>query len=175
MVPGNSFVPREVPQGTLRLVTNSPSCMLQAFFKRCFYAVSLQSVCCAFSLRVGTPLPRALWALSEPRLLIFKIPGFISHWLEELGEICPLWFSTPNTVDLSSPCKKLLCVSLFLTLLSGHGFFLPLVRSTGLSSPLHPCPSYIFNVASFLHLVAEFVLSVFGSFWGVLYTDVSSI
>ena len=40
-----------VSQGhTLRLVNNSPSLMLQEFFKLCFYVVSLWPVCCTVPL-----------------------------------------------------------------------------------------------------------------------------
>ena len=51
------------------------------------------SICCL--LNAGTQLPNTLWALPELNLLIFKIPGFKSCWLET-HEIQPLSLSKPN-------------------------------------------------------------------------------
>ena len=78
MVPASSFVSGEVPQGTLRLVSNSPSCMVQMFSNCCSYAIFPMAVCYALSLRVGTQHPIMIWALSEPSCLMSKVLGYMS-------------------------------------------------------------------------------------------------
>ena len=65
----------------LRWVNNSfPSISRTNSFSTCwFYIASEWAVCHAVSLRAGTQLSFALWALPELRLLIFKILGFKSN------------------------------------------------------------------------------------------------
>ena len=79
MVAASSFAPGEVLQGTLRLVNNSflyAPCVFQTaasmLYLRWLFVMFFQGTDSASYHPLGSP---------RPSLLIFKVPGFTSHWL----------------------------------------------------------------------------------------------
>ena len=104
-MPARSFVPGEVPQGTLRLVNNSPSHISQAFFKLLLLGCISKGHLWFSLSKGGDSAPYARWALSELSGLIFKVLGFKFCWLKELTKFGTLTFNAKCYGDSSSPCR----------------------------------------------------------------------
>lgn len=121
----------------------------------CFHA-SCPCVVCLPSLQEQHG---ALWALSQPSLLTFKTRGFMPHWLPKLMKFSPSHFPIPCLWGIILMFFQ--CASLSFAILHDYGslpFTAPLIHFS-----FKPClrTSYLFDLASSLPLVAEFVPSVF--------------
>ena len=106
----------------------------------------------------------ALWSISQPIPLIFKIPGFISPTdCKNSYNLAPLIFQANSFREMSSLCLPL-SAPLSLALLHDRGALPSAETVIHFSPKLHFHTSYLLNVDSFLLLVVEFVLTISGLF-----------
>ena len=137
--------------GTHFKMSKSPfHCMLQALFRSLFLGFLSMGCLPAFSPRAAQC---PLQAVSQTSPLVFKTPGFKSHWLQEIKKFILSHFPSKMLWEFISFCTPL-CASPFLTFsltpglpthCSGHNLFF--------SHHWISAPSSFLNVASSLPFV----------------------
>ena len=120
-----------------------------------FHIICLWVVCPVFSPRAAL-----MQALSEPSMLIFKIPFFKHYWLQELNKIHALWL--PSQLLWGFIFFPVLpCMIVHLLPFSAMKAPSPPLEAWSIFflSPISALPTYL-EVASSLFLIVEFVLPV---------------
>lgn len=148
----------------------APSHLPLAFFKLLFLCCSCIG-CFVVSLRAGTHLLNSLQVLSEQSPLIFlRFQALSPACLKSSWNLAPL--SKPSVTRIYVlPVDCASWGSLFLTFSTPLPPSRPWLAMVSFSSKLSPSPSHLLQCSQ--PLVVVFVLPVFGSFFWVIYTNLS--